>query len=163
MLKRVFFLLMIALSLAAVNMAHAQESERALDGFGIGFMVGEPTGLSIKQWITEQTAITGGIGWSFYRKESLHVHADHIWHVFKMLPPEEVPEVDAFFSPYFGIGVRGRLRSGESRAGIRVPGGVSYVPPRVPLEVFFEIAPIMDVAPATKFRMNAAVGARFFF
>ncbi len=157
------FFVMIVLSITAGSMAYAQASERALDGFGIGFTVGEPTGLSMKQWITDQTAITGGVGWAFYRKDSLHVHADHIWHVFKMLPPEEVPDVDAFFSPYFGIGVRGRLRSGDSRAGVRVPGGLSYIPPRVPMEAFFEIVPIMDVAPEAKFRMNAALGARFFF
>ena len=93
----------------------------------------------------------------------MHIHADHIWYVFEMLPPEEAPDVDAFFSPYFGIGARGRLRSGKSRAGVRVPGGVSYIPPRAPMEVFFEIVPTMDVAPESKFRMNTALGLRFFF
>jgi len=34
-------------------------------GFGLGIIVGEPTGLSFKKWSGDTTAIGGAIAWSF--------------------------------------------------------------------------------------------------
>ncbi len=161
MMKKICLLLIV--SMTAVSIVHSQEPSRARDGLGIGIMIGEPTGLSFKQWVSRDTAIAGGAAWSFSGRESFHIHADHVWHLFELLPPEEAPDIHGFFSPYFGIGMRARLRSGSSRTGVRIPGGVSYIPPEAPLEIFLEIAPIMDVVPDTTLRLNAALGARYFF
>jgi hypothetical protein len=36
--------------------------------FGLGFMLGEPTGISFKKWTGSKTAIDGAVAWSFKRK-----------------------------------------------------------------------------------------------
>ncbi|MCK4431244.1 MAG: hypothetical protein KAW19_08060, partial [Candidatus Aminicenantes bacterium] len=48
--------------------AAAQES-----GFGLGIILGEPTGISFKNWIGSRTAIDGGVAWSFGNNDSLHL------------------------------------------------------------------------------------------
>jgi hypothetical protein len=33
------------------------------DGFGVGIILGEPTGLSGKYWLTEKTAVDAAVAW----------------------------------------------------------------------------------------------------
>ncbi|OGS46599.1 MAG: hypothetical protein A2539_08800 [Elusimicrobia bacterium RIFOXYD2_FULL_34_15] len=47
------------LILVLYTVAQAQEMESRK--FGIGFMVGSPTGISFKYWLNEINALTGGI------------------------------------------------------------------------------------------------------
>jgi hypothetical protein len=47
--------------------------------------------------------------------------------------------------------------------GVRFPFGLNYIFEKQPLEVFYEIAPILDLVPSTKFGLNSAVGVRYFF
>ncbi|MDZ7681302.1 MAG: hypothetical protein U5J63_06190 [Fodinibius sp.] len=49
------------LSLSFSNFAQAQDSNKDL---GIGFMVGEPTGLSLKSWTGGGNAFDLGLAWS---------------------------------------------------------------------------------------------------
>ena len=58
----------------------AQES-----GFGIGIMIGEPTGLSMKQWLNSSNAIDAGVGWSFTENGSIHLHADYLYHNYDLI------------------------------------------------------------------------------
>ena len=46
-------------------------------GFGLGIIVGEPTGVSMKGWLTATTAVDGGLAWSFVKGTSFHIHADY--------------------------------------------------------------------------------------
>ncbi len=49
-------------------------------GFGLGVILGEPTGLSGKYWTSSTNAIDGGLAWSFRHAGFFHVHADYLWH-----------------------------------------------------------------------------------
>jgi len=46
---------------------------------------------------------------------------------------------------------------------VRIPIGVSYYFANDPLELFFEIVPILDLAPATEFSGNGGFGIRYYF
>lgn len=149
-MKRHLFILCLALLFCA-GFAEAQNR-----GFGIGIILGEPTGLSGKYWTSNKTAIDGGLAWSFGRGGSLHIHGDYLWHVFDVFKTKEMIPL------YFGLG--GRIRfANTARLGIRIVGGIDYMVQTVPLDVFLELAPIMDLAPATELRFNGGIGARFFF
>ena len=64
---------------------------------------------------------------------------------------------------YAGIGGRVKAEEDDSRIGVRVPLGLDYVFAGPPLDVFFEVAPVLDVAPGTDFRVNGGIGIRYYF
>jgi len=126
--------------------------------FGAGVIFGEPTGVSLKYFLTEKTAIDGAIGWGFHRETDLHLHSDYLWHVHDFYPVSE-----GQLSLYFGAGLRVKFRDGEDRIGVRVPVGVSYRLENRPVDVFLEVAPILDVTPSTRGGFTAGIGARYWF
>lgn len=125
--------------------------------FGLGIIIGEPTGLSGKLWTGNHTAIDGALAWSFGKKDALHIHGDLLVHNFKLIKVSE-----GKLPVYYGIGGRIKLEH-ESKIGIRIPIGLNYQFQNAPLDLFLEIVPILELIPATDFNMNGAIGIRFFF
>jgi hypothetical protein len=134
-------------------------------GFGLGIMFGEPTGISFKGWLSERSAIDGGLGWSFAHNGSVHIHADYLYHFYDVFNTPRLPL-------YLGVGGRIKLQNTNDnnnnnnedvRIGIRVPFGISYQFDEVPIDLFLEIAPILDLNPKTEGSVNGALGARFYF
>ncbi|OLD60811.1 MAG: hypothetical protein AUI33_15170 [Ignavibacteria bacterium 13_1_40CM_2_61_4] len=127
-------------------------------GFGLGIIIGEPTGISFKGWLNERNAIDGGLAWSFTRNGSFHAHADYLWHSFHVFQTQERIPL------YFGIGARIKTgRYDDAQFGVRVPVGVGYLFKDAPVDLFFEIAPIVDLAPKTELEANAGLGVRIWF
>ena len=131
-------------------------------GFGIGIMMGEPSGLSGKYWLSKQNAIDGGLGWSFTENGSVHLHMDYLYHNYDLLKGTEGK------APlYFGIGGRFKFKNNEKSAdnsiGVRVPVGLAYQFSEVPFDVFAEIVPLLDLSPDTRFTFNGAIGVRYYF
>ncbi|HZY10518.1 MAG TPA: hypothetical protein VFF29_05130 [Bacteroidota bacterium] len=127
-------------------------------GFGIGAIIGEPTGISIKNWLTSSTAIDAALAWSFVRETSFHIHADYLFHSHDAIKTEEPVIL------YFGIG--GRIKTGKNEQalfGARGVIGIAYFFEKAPVDLFLEAAPIIDLTPATAFRFNAGFGIRYFF
>ena len=134
-------------------------SQNTAHRFGAGVLFGEPTGLSLKYFFTDVVAIDGALGWSFESETDFHLHSDILWHMNGLV---ESPEGQ--LALYFGAGARVKFREHEDdRFGIRVPVGVSYMFERVPVDVFAEVAPILDLAPSTRGAFNAGIGVRFWF
>jgi len=124
---------------------------------GVGAMIGEPTGLSAKLWMGPTTALQLGAAWSFRREPSFQVHLDYLFHnlaVFK------TPIAAVAF--YVGIGGRFSLLE-EDRFGVRFPLGLAYAFPRVPVDLFLELVPILELLPASEFHAGAALGVRYYF
>jgi len=120
-------------------------------------ILGEPTGLSYKEWTGSSTAIDLGIAWSFRHEGHLHIHADYLFHNFSFF------EVDDGRMPYY-IGIGGRVRiEDDPRAGVRFVIGAEYYSEQAPFGFFFELAPIFDLLPETEFDMNGGVGIRVVF
>jgi len=129
-------------------------------GFGLGIMIGEPTGLSWKQWLGHRTALDGGVAWSLDRDASTHIHVDYLFHDLDAIRAE-----DDVIPVYYGIGGRIKLAEGkhDDWIGVRVPLGLCYQLRTAPLDFFVEVVPIMDLVPDTDFDLNAAIGVRYFF
>jgi len=126
-------------------------------GFGLGVMIGEPTGISGKAWISQSRAIDAGMAWSFRRKGRFHLHVDHIWHF-----PQNLRSAERFVL-YAGIGGRLAAGRGDGVFGLRIPLGVLWWPRGAPLDVFLELAPIVDLIQETELSANGGIGVRFFF
>jgi hypothetical protein len=152
MKSRICYLSILLLAVFVPSPAFAQTN-----GFGLGIILGEPTGISGKIWTTEQTAVDGAVAWSLVSPGALYMHADFLHHNFNLF------EVDQGQLPlYYGIGGR-VVGSTEPRLGARIPLGIAYYFGTAPIDVFAEIVPVLDLIPATEFSLNAALGIRFFF
>jgi hypothetical protein len=129
-------------------------------GFGVGVIAGEPTGLSLKAWLDEHSAVDAGLAWSFSDHTSFHIHADYLWHNFSLLPVSE-----GQLPVYVGVGARIKVRdqNDDTRFGVRIPVGLAYHFPNVPVDLFAEVAPVLDLAPRTRFSLNGGVGVRYYF
>ena len=151
------------MAVAIIPFAHAQ------DGLGLGIIVGEPTGISIKKWLNDKHAVDAAAAWSFYENESFQFHADYLIHNFTLLKSDEII---GKLPVYFGLGTRLKLKEenkGKGRNdedtlfGVRIPFGISYLFADIPIDVFVEVVPILDIVPDTEFEINAGIGARFYF
>jgi hypothetical protein len=123
---------------------------------GIGIILGEPTGLSGELWLGNDRVIDGAAAWSFRDDPALHLHADYLFYHFDLF------DVTTGRLPlYYGVGGRIRFED-DTNVGIRFPVGLEYIFAEAPLDVFVEIAPLLELAPSTDFSLNGAVGIRYF-
>lgn len=145
---------------ADVAMSPRDSQSDAVGGhFGIGLLLGEPTGISAKYFFSDTLAVDGAVGWSFDDETDLDLHGDVLWHKFDLfsVPKGRLPL-------YVGVGVRVSFRDhADDRVGVRVPVGVSYLFDELPLDVFVEVAPVLDFSPSTRGSVNAGIGARWWF
>lgn len=120
----------------------------------LGIILGEPTGISLKFWQSRSTAIDAAVAWSFGQNESVHLHASYLVHNHL-----DVDTGTLYF--FYGIGARALLRD-DPKFGARIPVGLQYIFPSTRLSMFFEVAPIMDLIPATSFGVSGGIGVRYF-
>jgi hypothetical protein len=129
--------------------------------FGLGVIIGEPTGLSWKIWTGGQTALAGAAAWSFGENDAFHLHVDYLFHNFRLF------RVSRGRLPlYYGVGVRilfHEKQEADTVVGVRFPLGIEYLFTSPSLGIFLEVVPILDLSPATDFDLNAAVGFRIYF
>lgn len=145
------FVLILLFVLIGTSFLSAQES-----GKGIGIILGEPTGVSGKLWLNNVNAIDMAAAWSF-NKGALRLQADYVTHFYKIL---DVPQ--GKLPLYVGIG--GHITfANEFGMAVRIPIGLDYMFPTVPLDVFVEAVPGLTLAPETKFYIAGGLGLRFFF
>lgn len=137
--------------------AFAQADSDTGGNFGIGVMLGEPTGVSVKSWNNSRSAFGLGAAWSLSgSNEAVHLHADYLLHTW-------FTGVDrGRLAFYYGIGAR-VIFSDDAEAGIRVPLGLDYIFEDAPLDLFVEAVPILNLTPDTDFAGNGAVGIRYYF
>ncbi|MFW6288353.1 MAG: hypothetical protein ACOC2Q_01075 [Spirochaetota bacterium] len=127
-------------------------SAQGRDGVGLGVIVGQPTGLSAISWLGGGNALDFVAAWSFQDSGSFYVHADYQFHGY----------VDRPMTLFSGLGGFVLLQD-DPALGIRIPLGVSFLFQRAPLDLFFEVAPGMTLAPSTDFFIGGGVGLRFYF
>lgn len=120
----------------------------------LGIIVGEPTGLSAKFWTGGRSAFDLGLAWSFSGQGSMHIHSNYLRHS----SIENNPDLYL----YYGLGGRLLMKS-EPKVGVRIPLGLQYMIPDSRLSLFFELAPMLNLIPATDFDVNGGLGLRYFF
>ena len=151
-MKKITMLSFGVLILASLNIYSQQK------GFGVGIIAGEPTGISAKYWTSETNAFHLGLGYSFTSSNSLlDFYSDYVFHNSDIIKTKENLVV------YYGPGARLKIQKDNARLGLRGVIGIIWVPQDAPIDLFVELAPILDIIPGTKFDFAGAVGARYFF
>jgi hypothetical protein len=121
-------------------------------GFGLGVIIGEPTGFSAKYWSS------GRYNGYYDGGRRVHFHVDYLWHSY------DVFSSSVRFPIYYGAG--GRFNSGagyNSSLAVRGVFGLAWLPREAPVDVFLEIVPSIQFTSPTGFGMDAGIGARYFF
>jgi len=150
--KALVFVSSLAFVLAGGPPSAAQDR-----GAGLGIVLGEPTGLSIKSWTGRTTAFDVAVAWSLGRDGSLHIHADHLIHDFDLFKTRR-----GRLPVYYGIGGRIRFED-KTRVGVRLPVGMCYIFENAPFDIFVELGPVFDVVPRTEVTVAGFLGFRYYF
>lgn len=135
--------------------------------FGVGVVLGEPTGLCAKLYLDDDTAIQGALGFNFYGT-GIQVNAEYVLH------PYIVQDRPAFVLPlYVGPGLRfiqydgGRGEDNHYAVGLRVVGGMLFDFKDVPLDVFLEVAGVVEYdfkdGEGVGLALNLGAGVRYYF
>lgn len=148
-------LLSLFLSISFYSLGHAQQADKKL---GVGIMVGEPTGLTLKSWTSTKNALDVGLAWSVGRYDAINIQADYLWHNYNVFQDVESDSLPF----YYGIGGRVVLTDNDAVVGARVPVGINYLFEDSPVGLFLEVAPILNVAPSTDFDVDGSLGVRFY-
>lgn len=153
--------LLLAMATVMPGLAHG----RAV-GLGVGILLGEPVALSVAYRPDERQTIQLVQGWSFGQKR-MHTGVDYLY------TPTEIPADETLglrYPVYVGVGLRGRFFGTSTTAaqergnfGFRFPVGVAVEPDNLPLEVYFEMAPVWVVAPVSHGGFDGEIGARLYF
>ena len=153
-MKRTYLFLIVLSLLFITNINLAQQKD-----FGLGVVLGEPTGISAKFWLTPGTALDFGLGYSFTSSNSVFdFYADYVFHSSDMINSTEN------FVVYYGPGARLKIKEdSDSRLGVRGVIGILWLPRGTNFDLFIEVAPILDIIPATKFDFSGGIGGRYFF
>lgn len=126
--------------------------------FGVGLIIGEPTGASAKLWGPKNTAFQFAVAVSFQDESALHLHGDFVYHKHDLFDVER-----GSLPLYYGAGLRIKFFDADELIGVRLPIGLNYLFEDDPFDAFIEVVPIIDLSPDTDFSINASIGARYYF
>lgn len=148
-----YFLPLLLVALLLVPESKAQ------DELGVGIILGEPTGLSAKKWLSTEHAVDAALAWSFSHDARVQVHGDYLYHRVHFFNADEYEGRLPF---YFGLGGRAIFGEDDTTIGARFPFGIGKTLDNAPIELFLEIVPILDLVPDTVFDLDGAVGVRYY-
>jgi len=152
--------------------AHAGQIDWEDHPKALGIILGEPTGLTGKYWVTPTRAWDAGFSYSF--RGYLLGYVDHIWHFPGLVG--RYSDLAKRLKPYLGLGAmtyfstisNRNARTGiidfESSTGValRLPIGIEWMPEDQPIGLFFELAPAIGIAPGNFTILEGGIGVRFY-
>jgi hypothetical protein len=100
------------------------------------------------------------LGYNYYDRgwNIFHLHADYLFHNFNLIKAKET------FVLYGGPGINLEFwRGGGAILGVRGEFGIAWMCRKVPIDVFFELAPVLDLYPGPFFDLNGGLGCRWYF
>ena len=155
----------LSMAFVLIALTFGMQEARGETGLGVGIIAGEPTGISVKKWMSTTRAFDFAAAWSFSENKAFQIHVDYLLHNFSLLRSSDFK---GRLPVYYGVGGRIKLRNTrtndeDTSVGLRLPLGISYLFADAPLDLFVEVVPVLDVAPDTELDLNAAFGIRFYF
>lgn len=151
---------MRAARLVILVVALSSSNARAEDGgsFGLGLIVGQPTGITGAYQLSERTALDGalGLGWIDARRFYFHLEFDYFL-------PTLISGSSVSLSAYLGVGGFFYDLDNDAGLGVRVPFGLSLDFTSVPLQIFGEVPLLFFLTPDFDIDVRGAIGFRYYF
>ncbi len=146
--------------LATPHTASAQGS------FGIGLIIGEPSGVSWIYHLSDRNALDGALGFSPF--DRFRIHVDYLW----MSRAFRDRQMSFSYGVGLAVGLGTRYRDDrrgifgytvqEGALAVRFPLALSYTFPRTPLELGVEIAPLLILGPAFGVSFDGGLFFRYY-
>jgi hypothetical protein len=107
--------------------------------FGLGLIIGAPTGLSAELRLGSNTSLDFALGLERFDDDELYLHFDYLVY------PVDLASGGSVAVPlYLGVGAilwdRGNDFGDDLSLGVRVPFGLALAFRRAPVQIFFELA-----------------------
>ena len=147
-----------------VVMTHSAFAGPKAGSNGIGLVLGEPTGLSAKTYVTETQAIDAALSYSL-RTDSIWLHGDYLFHSNKMSRRVHGGQ----WVPYGGVGAllyfsdSKKKQDTHALVAARGPLGLMFYLEDAPVELFAEVALIVGILPETAVGLGGGLGGRYLF
>jgi len=143
--RMIFVFAVIAITIVPSSFSQTQ-------GLGVGLSLGNPTGLSVKAWISHTNAIQVGVGWNYHNDS--YVEAEYLMHSLHAIKSKEQ------FPLYYGPGI---TLGSSNTLGIHFLGGIAWCSRNTPIDIFLHVSPVLYLTPSSEFDVEAALGIRYFF
>lgn len=150
MLHRILILGILVCALAQSTLAKAERRT-----FGVGVVVPSPTGITAQYLYDRKNAMVASLGWG---EDYIHLNLDHLWLKTNLVKVDKRP-----LAVYYGIGLRWINNDEDNTVGIRAPLGAQHLFREVPIQIFIELSPFLNLVERSSFGVDVALGARYFF
>ena len=160
----------LAIIILLISAPESQSFSPRGKDFGLGIMLGEPTGLTMKIWTQNDEAFAFSLGNSYLGQ--LRIGMDYLWH-FNAFNSNIV---NLYAGPGLAVGIGengGWWYNHKNRTwykeeddiglGVRGVIGINVVPRNSPIEIFCEIGLMIGFLPGTYTNMEGAIGIRYYF
>jgi len=133
-------------------------SARAEAGsFGLGLIVGQPTGLTGAYELSDNTAIDAALGLALFDDRDFYLHVEFLYFL-----PTLVSGGDFDLRAYLGIG-GWVVTHNDPVLGARAPFGLSLDFANAPLQIFLEASVLLALVPDVGGDVRGALGFRYYF
>lgn len=158
MLKRCIFVLLF---IPAVSVPAAAETG-SRPRVGAGVLLGSPISATLKVLIKDPHMAQCGIGVT--RGDDLYIFGDYLYKIYTIPPVREL-------SLYLGGGLAYNYYTGESkhegenegRLELRIPLGMEFIVPTVPVGISLELAPAIQMIPDGDLHLRGGLGVKYYF
>jgi hypothetical protein len=176
MMKRHVFRTVLQLTVVFLSLAAAAEAQGPKGrSFGFGLQFGDPTAVTLRWWTSKANSWDAAVGVSHLGNP--HVHAGYLWH-FNDVFDSRVVSLYAGVGAMAGFGEKGDWVWSKGRKwnkdywyyddhegmvlAARGIFGLNIIPRNTPLDIFFELDPILGVMPGFGFDIMGSLGLRFY-
>ncbi|MDD9943388.1 MAG: hypothetical protein OXU20_20275 [Myxococcales bacterium] len=161
-LRLLVFVMLVCGVVSAASATRAQSGAHGAGAFGLGLIIGNPTGVNGKYFLSREIAIDGALGFGVIGDGHVRLHGDVLWHFGVAAWPA------AGLDLYLGVGPvlssRNRRRDNDSlRLGARGPFGAALTFTGAPIDIFLEVAANLWLVDDVRLGLDAAIGARYWF
>lgn len=160
------------LGLASVLPHRAHAADAASD-VGIGFVLGSPTGFSLKLpqgrahalQFTLGYDLDGGPHWAGPGDDHgshFYFGGDYLWYNYSLFRVEK-GRLPLYYGPGVWVSLHNHDDHNHNRAGIRGVIGIAYQFANAPFDIFLEVGPGISIIPDTHGHGFGGLGGRFYF
>lgn len=152
-----------ALLVTVATSSPAAAQERGRGKFGLGVVLGSPTGLSMEFRLASSSALHVAVGLEGLndegRDDDFYVHV-----VWKFYLAELARTPDFSLPLYVGVGpYLANIGNDNIALGARGPVGIAFAFNSVPIDIFLEVALLLNVVEDVDVGVGAALGFHYFF
>jgi len=134
-------------------------SSFAYGSFSFGISLGNPTGLSLK--IQQRKDFVYDFVTNFATNpQYLYLHCDFLKYNYEKITSKELTGKLPIF---YGIGLKFENTKNTTNIGLRFVCGIEYIFADIPFEIFFKVAPYIEIFPLTAVGIAPSIGIRYIF